>query len=249
MMHADVNCENCSLGRPLHSAASSGSLEIVKYLVDHGADVNCKITRVGSPLHSAASSGSLEIVKYLVEHGVDVNCKDRQNKSVIQNAVKFGSFKIVKYLFEHGAELTNEENRNMVTILYMACEGGSASVVDYLLQHGAIEDVNNWKLNFFLRIACRKGHTAVVQTLMKYNVDIRKEKGPLICGNDEIINILNVELKKSLKHREKIKILKGMDNVNLTKVILYFLLHAKKKKKWDLKINHRFIWLLFFLKN
>ena len=168
---------------------------------------------------------------------------------MIHNAVKFGSLEMVKYLFEHGAELTNEENLDMVTILYMACEGGSASVVDYLLQHGAIKDVNNWKLNSSLRIACRKGHTAVVQTLKKYNVDIRKEKEPLICGNNEIINILNVELKKSLKHREKIKILKGMDNVNLTKVILYFLLHAKQKKEMGSQIKSSIYWLLFFLKN
>ena len=84
---------------------------------------------------------------------------------------------------------------------------------------------------------------------MKYNVDIRKEKEPLICGNNEIINILNVELKKSLKHREKIKILKGMDNVNLTKVILYFLLHAKQKKEIGSQIKSSIYWLLFFLKN
>jgi ankyrin repeat protein len=127
----------------------------------------------------------------------------------------------------------------------MACERGSASVVDYLLQHGAIKDENNSSL----RIACRKGHTAVVQTLMKYNVDIRKEKEPLICGNIEIINILNMELKKSLKHREKIKILKGMDNEDLTKVILYFLLHAKQKKEMGSQIKSSIYWLLFFLNN
>jgi hypothetical protein len=83
---------------------------------------------------------------------------------------------------------------------------------------------------------------------MKYNVDIRKEKEPLICGNNEIINILDVELKKSLKHREKIKILKGMDNVNLTKVNYIFYCMQSKKKKCDLKLNHLFIGYYFFLK-
>jgi ankyrin repeat protein len=68
----------------------------------------------------------------------------------------------------------------MRTILYLACKGGNALIVDYLLQHGAIKDLNNWQFNSPLRIACRKGHTAVVQTLLKYNVDIRKEKEPLI---------------------------------------------------------------------
>ncbi|CAB4029249.1 Ankyrin repeat-containing domain, partial [Paramuricea clavata] len=205
---ANVNLKTLVVGSPLHSAASSGSLEIVKYLVEHNADVNCENGRVGSPLHSATSSGSLEIVKYLVEHGADV----------IHNAAQFGSLEMVKYLVEHGAELTNEENLDMRAILFLACEDGNPTIVDYLLQHGAIKDMNNWKLQSPLRIACRKGHTTVVQILLKYNVDIQKEKEPLICGNDEIINILNVDLKKSLKHREKIQILKGIDNVNLTKV-------------------------------
>ncbi|CAB4019911.1 ankyrin repeat domain-containing, partial [Paramuricea clavata] len=57
----------------LHFAASSGSLENVKCLVEHGADVNCERRNFGSALHAAALSGSLEIVKYLVEHGADVN--------------------------------------------------------------------------------------------------------------------------------------------------------------------------------
>ena len=37
-----MNSEHSYYVSPLHSAASSGSLEIVKYLVKHGADVNFK---------------------------------------------------------------------------------------------------------------------------------------------------------------------------------------------------------------
>ena len=148
---------------------------------------------------------------------------------MIHNAVKFGSFEMIKYLVEHGAELTNEENLNIPTILFLACEGGNASIVDYLLQHRAFKDVNNWKLSSPLAVACQKGHTTVVQTLMRYNVDIRKEKEPLMCGNNEIIDILNVELKRSLKHREKIQILERMDNEDLTKVILHFYCMQSKK--------------------
>ena len=209
-------------------AAKTGNFQQVKLLVEHGADVNCKNYHFGSPLHSGALSGSLEIIKYLVEHGADVNCENDCLGSPIHCAVSSGSLEIVKYLVEHGVDVTNEGGK--YTVLFLACEGGNASIVDYLLQHGATKDMDNWKLKSPLRIACQKGHTSVVQTLMKYKVDIRKEKEPLICGNNEIINVLNVELKKSLKHREKIQILKGMDNVNLTKVTLYILLHAKQER-------------------
>ena len=62
------------------------------------------------------------------------------------------------------------------------------------------------------------GYAAVVQTLLKYDVDIRKER-VLLCLNDETNNILKHELKKSIKHREKIEILKTMDDENMIKVI------------------------------
>ena len=48
------------------------------------------------------------------------------------------------------------------------------------------------------------GSTALVQTLLKYKVDIRKEE-ELVCGNEEIANIIKLELKKFRKHREKIE--------------------------------------------
>ena len=100
----------------------------------------------------------------------------------------------------------------------LACVNGNDVIVDYLLQHGAIEDLNTQAGSFPLHVACMIGHTAVLQTLLKYNVDIRKER-ELYCENNEIINILKHEFKKSIKHREKIEILKTMDEENMTKVI------------------------------
>ena len=41
--------------------------------------------------------------------------------------------------------------------------------------------------------------TALVQTLLKYKVDVRKEK-ELVCGNEEIANIIKLELRKSRTH-------------------------------------------------
>ena len=44
-------------------------MDVVKYLVEHGADVN-KENRIGkTPLSSARISRSSDVVKYLEEHG------------------------------------------------------------------------------------------------------------------------------------------------------------------------------------
>ena len=52
---------------PLKLAAKSGHIEVVKYLVDHGAIIT------KDALEWAVSNDRFSIVKYFVEHGADIN--------------------------------------------------------------------------------------------------------------------------------------------------------------------------------
>ncbi len=206
----------------LLKAVEEGNFREVKRLIESGADTNgrnlYKNQKDVTALHVAVRSGSLEMVKYLVEHGADMNCKNILNVTALHVAVHSGSLEIVKYLVEHGAKVTREDCRGWDTILWRACFNGNDVIVEYLLQHGAMEDLNTQASGSPLYTACLSGHTAVVQTLLKYNVDIRKEY-LLRCANYQIINTLKHELKKSIKHREKIEILKTMDEETMIKVI------------------------------
>ena len=218
----DVNAKNSDGDTIIHYAVQSGSFEIVKYLVEHGADVNCKTKKNESVLHYAARSRSLEMVKYLVEHGADVNSKTEKRFSVLHYAARYDSLEVVKYLVENGAKVTMEECKGDQTVLYEAFnlrKGGNERIVDYLLSHGAVKDIHECDRSgrSLLSIACYLGHIALVQTLLKYKVDVRKEK-TLVCRNQEMVNIMNMELKKSIKHREKIENLKFLDDEKLKKV-------------------------------
>jgi len=63
---------------PLHTAARYNSdVEVLKYLVSHGADVNAKEFYGNTPLHVAAEFNSnVEVLKYLVSQGADVQAKN-----------------------------------------------------------------------------------------------------------------------------------------------------------------------------
>ena len=206
----------------LLKAVKEENFREVKRLIESGADVNERNLYMNmsyeTVLDMAIRTSSLEMVKYLLEYGADINCKNILNETALHSAVKFGCLEKIKYLVEHGAKVTREDCRGRCTVLWSACFKGNHVIVDYLLQHGGIEDLNTQDEDSPLYIACVMGYAAVVQTLLKYDVDIRKER-VLLCLNDETNNILKHELKKSIKHREKIEILKTMDEENMIKVI------------------------------
>jgi len=59
----------------LFLVSQNGNLEIVKYLVNHGADIN-----KSNALYASAEKGHENIVKCLIEHGADVN-KQNENRT------------------------------------------------------------------------------------------------------------------------------------------------------------------------
>lgn len=86
---------------PLHYAARSGHLDVVKILINAGADVNKKAMKKfvrlygidtqkitgtkETPLHNACSLGHLEVVKYLLSCGARLDLVDHYGRLPINN--------------------------------------------------------------------------------------------------------------------------------------------------------------------
>jgi ankyrin repeat protein len=73
---AEVNVKDTDGWTPLHSAAQSGYLDVVKFLVEQQAEVNAKDIHGWTPLHLAAGNGHLDVVKFLIEQQAEVNMKE-----------------------------------------------------------------------------------------------------------------------------------------------------------------------------
>ena len=76
---------------PLHEAASSGSLAVVKLLLEaakkKGIDiVNVKRFSGETPLHDAALRGHGAIVRLLLKYDADASINDRQNETALDKA-------------------------------------------------------------------------------------------------------------------------------------------------------------------
>ena len=142
--------------------ASSGNLEMVKYLVEHGADADGIVAQYYTPLMAASADGYLDIVKYLVEHGAKINRITETPGSVFYCALSMASYagqlEIVKYLMENGVN----DKLSIYLALNDASDGGKLDVVKYLIEKGA----NN--VGEALSLAKKKGHTEIAEFLEKH---------------------------------------------------------------------------------
>jgi len=102
-----------------------GNMEMVKYLVDHGADLNKKNTYGKTPLFNACyHCKSVEAIKYLIEKGANVNEEDKSRSTPMFDVLystdkkdEENSIEIIRHLKEYGVIL-DIENNNGQTILH-----------------------------------------------------------------------------------------------------------------------------------
>ncbi|XP_062579472.1 putative ankyrin repeat protein RF_0381 [Saccostrea cucullata] len=149
----DINKVDDNCPPALHSAASSGHLGIVEYLVEHSANVNLCDKNGHTPLFFASKSGHLEtvgasclssvcggghldVVEFLIDK-IDVNKVNDICDPPLHCPCSEGHLNIVKYLVEYEAEIYLISFSND-SPLCCAVESGHFPVVEYLVEHGAV---------------------------------------------------------------------------------------------------------------
>ncbi|XP_064652762.1 poly [ADP-ribose] polymerase tankyrase-2-like [Lineus longissimus] len=174
----DVNCKTTGVDgfqeTPLLISCQEGNMDMVKYLLAHGADIKAKDRRGRNVLHFASESKNLKLVEYFVGQGFDVNCKDTNNSTPLLRACSEGNIDIAKYLLRHGADISARD-RWVGNVLHLACEANSLALVEYLVNQGA--DVNCKGVYDVtpLLISCEKGNIDIVKCLLGHGADIKSK--------------------------------------------------------------------------
>uniref|UniRef100_A0A674PEG4 Ankyrin repeat domain 52a n=1 Tax=Takifugu rubripes TaxID=31033 RepID=A0A674PEG4_TAKRU len=136
---ADKSCKDKQGYTPLHAAAASGHIEIVKYLLRMGAEVrdrspnNCGYT----PLHLAAvSTNGALCLELLVNNGADVNQQSKEGKSPLHMAAIHGRFTRSQILIQNGGEIDCVDKYGN-TPLHIAAKYGHELLISTLMTNGA----------------------------------------------------------------------------------------------------------------
>jgi hypothetical protein len=137
---ADLDVRGNCGRNPLHAAASSGNLEVVRILIEYDpAYINARELDGWTPLFWASRDHNFKdgpVVRLLLEHGADINAQSQSGWTPLHVASNWGAPEVVRLLLEHGADVEAKDNDGK-TALQKAAEYGSDEVVKLLREHEA----------------------------------------------------------------------------------------------------------------
>ena len=152
----------------LYEASFQGHLEVVKFLVEHGAKINAKTGHGNIALMAAASGGNLEIARYLAGKGAIIDARNRPGQTPMMSAAIGGHVGIIRFLVAKGADVNAKGGYEQTPLIYAATTN-SAESVRFLLEHGAKVNVRDSML----------GETALDRTSHPEIVRMLREAGGL----------------------------------------------------------------------
>lgn len=195
--HADpsilhVPLENESGGLPIFVACKEGHVEIVRFLLHHGAELNRALSdTLVTPLMVACKRGHLEVVKLLLwecDRKVDELLLADRDRSAMYFACERGFLEIAQSLLSYHRSKTTVAARPEVqervtstprsilntltkegkSCLFIACALQYHDIVEWLLKEGADPNLEGQNPSP-LFISCQQGDPQVVHLLLKYS--------------------------------------------------------------------------------
>lgn len=209
---ANINTQE---GNILHRAALDGDLDMVAYLLDHGADVN--VADAGQPLIFSAMMGGEIVTKLLLKHKMPINGTGPYGIPALHMAAWVSTKDIVELLINAGAQANSTDKQGRTALYYTVYThlGGGPGVptdnVDtaaLLIARGAKVNIRDAEGETPLHTAALWNASQVTALLLKHKaeVDAQDTRGftPLcmaaVGGSVETFKLL-LDAKADIHHK------------------------------------------------
>jgi ankyrin repeat protein len=100
---------------PLHHAVTYRKIEVVEFLIEHGADVNAIDWTGMTPLHIAAVMNRIAEAKALVRAGANVEAADKFGDRPLHSAALHGQIGMIDYLVLEANAIRDKRNIENLT--------------------------------------------------------------------------------------------------------------------------------------
>ena len=169
----DIHATDDSSWTALHSAAWSGDLKFLQYLIENGRDIFSKTKDGRSCLHLAAERGHLKICRTLLQnYNFDIYARDDSGMYVSHHAAWSGDLELFQYLIEKGSDIFIKTKNNS-SCLRFAVKVGSLKICRMVLQncnfHINARDDDGLTI---LQSAAWIGDSELLQYLIEYGSDV-----------------------------------------------------------------------------
>jgi len=184
--NADINSRDGSGDTPLHRTMDDWHsqfertqdcrLDVVKFLLEHGADPDAKNDRHLTPLHAASYYGSLEGAQLMLEHGANIHARSKTGQTPLHRVLDHLTdtsyaldifLDIVRCLLARGADVDAlDDDRG--TPLHLASRDGCVTGARVLLEHGANVHLEDKKGRTPFQVASEEGETDITQLLSAF---------------------------------------------------------------------------------
>lgn len=130
----------CAVDTPLITAAKSGDIETIKFLLSQGATISQPNSDGNiTPVLAAINERKYDAAKFLIPLEKDLSFTNGAGNSYLGLSVWYTPIEILEFLIEHGADL-NHKNLNNETPLVLAASAGNFETFKFLKSKGAILD-------------------------------------------------------------------------------------------------------------
>lgn len=159
-------------GTALDQAAVDGNLNMVKYLLNHGAQLNKTDSQGKNAMHHAVKGGSIRMIDFLIDLGAELNRQDEEGKTAAFYALD--KLEILKRLFLNGASdrITDHEGN---TLLHWACKPSqfdnvpkATELITFLLSRNLDINALNSTQESPLFFAVREGNAPLIIWLLDH---------------------------------------------------------------------------------
>jgi ankyrin repeat protein len=223
--------DDISEATALSYAAFYDDIELVKWLLSHGANPN-SVDQKGSPLTSAIRSGDIEIVTLLLNSGSRLQTSQQKDDAIIL-AASGDHTDLVDLLLKLGASINAvgsvRDSSQPTSLLSRACEKSGPALVKHLIDLGANVNaepsLRSRTGSTPLMSATSAGKVASMELLLAHGADVNKRSYDFMAGD----NVMPLEVAVSNRNLDAIKLLAAAKpNVSSFKEAL-----ARARNNWN----------------
>ena len=184
--NADINARDRSGNIPLHRTmydwykqserTQDCRLDVVKFLLEHGADPDAQNDRHRTPLHEASDFGSVGGAQLVLEYGANIHARNRLGRTPLHQALAYLKDTLdtldmfldtMRCLLAHGADVDALDNDHW-TPLHAASFWGCVKGARLLLEHGANVHLEDKGGRTPFQVASLGGKTKITQLLSEH---------------------------------------------------------------------------------